>query len=59
MTLWLGLHAPKRTPAPVLKKLREALTGSLQADVLKERMAAAGLTPKFDTSESFNDPHRL
>ena len=54
VTLWLGLHAPKGTPAPALNKLREALTGSLQADVLKERMAAAGLTPTFDTPESFN-----
>ena len=32
VTLWLGLHAPKQTPAPILNKLRDALTASLRAD---------------------------
>lgn len=49
--LWAGLFAPARTPAPVLKKLREAVRLAVEDPEFKASMA------KIDTPPAYLDGH--
>ena len=40
---WLGFFAPAGTPAPIVKRLRDELVKILNAEQVKERLAAVGL----------------
>jgi tripartite-type tricarboxylate transporter receptor subunit TctC len=43
--VWHGMYAPKGTPAPVIKKLAEALQIALKDDTVKARFAELGTEP--------------
>ena len=53
ITLWFGLHAPKATPQPIVRKLQETLVDAYKVDALRERMSATGLKVIADTPEAF------
>ncbi|MBO9689984.1 MAG: tripartite tricarboxylate transporter substrate binding protein BugD [Mitsuaria chitosanitabida] len=44
VTVWHGLYAPKDTPAPVLRKLNDALKAALKDPDLIKRSEALGIT---------------
>ncbi|WP_431100856.1 tripartite tricarboxylate transporter substrate-binding protein [Roseateles noduli] len=44
VTVWHGLYAPKDTPAPVLKKLNDALKAALKDPDLVKRSEALGIS---------------
>lgn len=48
-----GLIAPAGTPEPVLRKLNQALRGALNADDVKERIAADGAVVNPSTPEEY------
>ena len=43
VTLWLGVFAPRGTPAPILKRLESELTQIAQSADMKEQMGRQGL----------------
>lgn len=43
---WLALHAPARTPAPVLARLAEAARAAMAEPALQARLAELGLRPE-------------
>lgn len=52
---WFGVFAPAKTPAPIVKKLNEALNAALADKQVQERLAATGLRPTpGSTPESFD-----
>lgn len=53
VTIWQGLYAPKGTPAPILKKLNEALKVAIKDPEFIKRQEQGGATMIFD---SRNDP---
>lgn len=44
---WLGVAAPKGTPAHIVMRLSEEIAAALQDAGVRERMESAGLTPSF------------
>lgn len=48
VTVWHGLYAPKDTPAPVLKKLNDALKAALKDPDLVKRSEALGISVVTD-----------
>jgi tripartite-type tricarboxylate transporter receptor subunit TctC len=40
---WVGLLAPARTPAPIVKRLNEELVSIMNAPAMKQRLLQAGL----------------
>jgi len=42
MTIWQGLYAPKGTPAPVLKKLNDALKAAVKDPEFIRKQEAGG-----------------
>jgi hypothetical protein len=42
---WFGFFAPADVPAPIAKRLEEAILQSLKSDAVKARLAAVGTTP--------------
>ena len=53
VTIWQGLYAPKGTPAPILKKLNEALKTAIKDPEFIKRQEQGGATMIFDAR---NDP---
>jgi len=53
VTIWQGLYAPKGTPAPVLKKLSDALKAAVKAPEFIRKQDAGGATVINDPR---NDP---
>jgi tripartite-type tricarboxylate transporter receptor subunit TctC len=51
---WFGLHAPKGTPEPIVKKLHAALVAALQTEDAKKGLASLVITPGGDTPEHFS-----
>ncbi|HTQ01028.1 MAG TPA: tripartite tricarboxylate transporter substrate binding protein [Casimicrobiaceae bacterium] len=43
VTVWYGMMAPAKTPAPILERLRSELLAVAQSPEVKEKLAAAGL----------------
>ncbi len=43
VTIWLGLYAPKGTPAPAIAKLTSALQAAVGDPMVKEKMSALGI----------------
>jgi tripartite-type tricarboxylate transporter receptor subunit TctC len=48
---WFGLHAPKRTPAPVIKALYEAANKAIKDASVREKLIVGGLRPIGDMPE--------
>ncbi len=58
-TNWIGLFAPAKTPAPIIKRLNEALNAALTDPKIIERLAPTGLRPTPGTTpESFDQTIR-
>ena len=52
-TNWFGLHVAKRTPQPVVDRLRQALLTALASADFQKRLAASALRPVGNTQEAF------
>jgi len=50
---WVGLLAPKGTPAPIVARLHDAAAAALKDPTVRERLAAGGFTPVASTSSAF------
>jgi tripartite-type tricarboxylate transporter receptor subunit TctC len=53
VTVWLGLVAPRGTPAPIIDKLAGEVAKALGDPDVKARADAVGLGPATDTPEEF------
>ena len=53
MSLWLGLGAPKSTPAEIVDKLNREINATLADPVVKTRMADLGGTPMGGSVDEF------
>jgi len=53
VTVWLGLVAPKGTPAPIVDKLQRRIVQILADPDVKQKADAAGLYPSTSTPEEF------
>jgi tripartite-type tricarboxylate transporter receptor subunit TctC len=51
---WLGLHAPKGTPEPIVQKIHKALVETMRSDTVKAGLASLAVTPVVDTPASFS-----
>ncbi|MEJ8845818.1 tripartite tricarboxylate transporter substrate binding protein [Variovorax rhizosphaerae] len=52
-TQWFGVVGPAGMPAPVVKRLNEAINAGLASPEMKEKLAALGATPMGGTPEEF------
>jgi tripartite-type tricarboxylate transporter receptor subunit TctC len=50
---WYGLLAPAKTPAPIVAKLREAVTAALNDPEIADKLKASGAIPAPTSSEEF------
>jgi tripartite-type tricarboxylate transporter receptor subunit TctC len=50
---WVGLLAPKGTPAPIVARLYDATVAALKDPTVRERLAAGGFTPVGSTPAEF------
>nr|WP_242528978.1 tripartite tricarboxylate transporter substrate binding protein [Ramlibacter ginsenosidimutans] len=53
MTAWVGLSAPKGTPAPIVRKVNAALDAALKDPSLLQRLDAIGLSPRTSTPAEY------
>jgi tripartite-type tricarboxylate transporter receptor subunit TctC len=53
ITVWLGLVAPKGTPAPVIDKLQQEIAKALADPAVKAKADAAGLYPATSSPAEF------
>ena len=53
VSAWFGLVAPAGTPQPVLDKIYQALTKSMQAPTVKERLQQQGMAVATGTQDQF------
>ncbi|MBL8290138.1 MAG: tripartite tricarboxylate transporter substrate binding protein [Rubrivivax sp.] len=51
--VWLGLMAPRGTPAPIVERLHREVVASLEADGVKRYFADAGIEPAGSTPAEF------
>jgi tripartite-type tricarboxylate transporter receptor subunit TctC len=54
-TIWLGLMAPKGTPAPIVKRLNEEITKITKDPEVRQEWAKQGTTPMVMTPEEFGN----
>lgn len=52
-TQWFGVVGPAGMPAPIVKKLNEAINAGLASPEMREKLAALGATPLGGTPEEF------
>jgi tripartite-type tricarboxylate transporter receptor subunit TctC len=50
---WVGLSAPKGTPATIVRKLNAALRAAVNDPALLKQLEADGMTPMTDTPEQY------
>ena len=55
ITVWLGIVAPKGTPAPIIDKLQGEVAKALANPAIKEKANASGLYPATTTPAEFAD----
>ncbi|OWT56728.1 Bug family tripartite tricarboxylate transporter substrate binding protein [Candidimonas nitroreducens] len=53
VTVWLGLVAPRGTPAPIVEKLNHAVKLALQDKAFIKRLAEISSTPNYSTPAEF------
>lgn len=51
--IWVGLQAPAKTPAPVLKNLHQIVSKALASPALQERYKTLGISPLGSTPEEY------
>ncbi len=52
-SIWSGVLAPARTPAPIIKRLNETLVALSKSPDVRERFLALGAEPTSDTPAAF------
>jgi tripartite-type tricarboxylate transporter receptor subunit TctC len=52
-TIWFGIAAPAKTPAPIVKQLTEWFAAARQAPEVTEKLAIQGLFPEKDCGADF------
>lgn len=52
-TGWYGLYAPHGTPAPIVKKLEQALAGVMADPEIRKKLEDQGVNPAFQGSDAF------
>lgn len=55
VTNWFGLHAPKGTPAPILKALHEIVVEAVQTPAVRDRLVASGFVPVGSSPAQFRE----
>lgn len=50
-TAWYSLMAPAGTPAPIIKKVHQALVKAMQTPAVRDRLLAQGAVPQSSTPE--------
>lgn len=50
---WYGVHAPKDTPAPIVKRLSQAVAKAMQAPAFKDLLIKQDLTPAYQDGTAF------
>jgi len=53
VTFWVGLHAPKKTPDPIISRLHATLVEALAGNALRDRMITTGLKPVGSAPPAF------
>ncbi|MEJ5990303.1 tripartite tricarboxylate transporter substrate binding protein [Ramlibacter sp. PS3R-8] len=53
LTSWVGLSAPKGTPAAVVRRIHAALAAALQDPALSKQLESEGMIPFSTTSEQY------
>ena len=53
VTIWHGLYAPKGTPAPIIRKLSQAIHEAQQLPEVRDRFNAQGNTLRIESPEQF------
>jgi tripartite-type tricarboxylate transporter receptor subunit TctC len=53
-TTWYGILAPAKTPAPVLKKLADAIVAAGQDAGLRKKIETQGIVPQTRTLAAFD-----
>jgi tripartite-type tricarboxylate transporter receptor subunit TctC len=53
VTVWYGMLAPSRVPAPILERLRQELEAVAQSPEVRDKLAAAGLQLTPLTGDAF------
>lgn len=53
VTSWIGLSAPKGTPAPIVRRLHTEVMNALAKPALMAQLEADGLIPKFHGPEAY------
>jgi tripartite-type tricarboxylate transporter receptor subunit TctC len=53
-SIWTGLSAPARTPAPVVERLRAAFAEALRSDLLQSRFGTLGVTANGGDGAAFD-----
>jgi len=53
-TNWFGLHAPAKTPTPIINQLNTVLVDYLKTDAVRDKLANMGMRQMGDTPEGFN-----
>ncbi len=52
-TLWFGIAAPAKTPAPIVKQFTEWFSAARQAPEVTEKLAIQGLFPEMECGADF------
>ncbi|MNF03214.1 Tripartite tricarboxylate transporter family receptor [compost metagenome] len=52
---WVGLSAPKGTPAAIVQKINAAMEASLARPALRARLENDGMTPMTMSAAQFSD----
>jgi tripartite-type tricarboxylate transporter receptor subunit TctC len=55
VSAWIGLSAPKGTPAAIVQKLNAAMEDALKDPALVHRLEGEGLTPRFTTPAQYTE----
>jgi len=53
VVLWTGFHAPAKTPAPIVRKLRDEVARIIRLPDTHERLAGMAIDPAGSTPEEF------
>ena len=53
VTLWFGLLAPAKTPAPIVTRLNRDLVATIAAPEVKDALLAQGVQPGAGTPAAF------
>jgi tripartite-type tricarboxylate transporter receptor subunit TctC len=52
-SIWTGIEAPARTPAPIVARLAEAFSEAMRTDLVRTRLDGLGVTPNGGDAAAF------